>query len=214
MLTNLLVTGFGPFDTVETNTSELIVHELQNFPLERDGFCLRTRIFPVIYETASEEIMETILKTSPEIFIMIGVSVTAKELQLEQVARNLDCSETFDNQNVARKNHRILDDGPDQYLTSLPLDEYTAVLKQAGIPTRVSNHAGGFLCNHYYYRACHHFAVASIDCICLFVHVPNLVNGETIPLHITKLTVSGAANGILLLAQQIKERTISNETMG
>lgn len=208
MLTNLLVTGFGPFDTVETNTSELIVHELQNFPLERDGFCLRTRIFPVIYETASEEIMETILKTSPEIFIMIGVSVTAKELQLEQVAQNLDCSETFDNQNVARKNLRILDDGPDQYHTSLPLDEYTAVLKQAGIPTRVSNHAGGFLCNHYYYRACHHFATMPADCVCLFVHVPHLANGGHASHQNSKLSVSGAAKGILLLVRHIKKSMI------
>ncbi len=212
MLTNLLVTGFGPFDTVETNTSELIVRELQNFPLERDGFCLRTRIFPVIYETASEEITETILNTSPDILIMIGVSKTVKEMRLENIARNLDCSETFDNQNVTRKNLRILDDGPDQYRISLPLDEYAAILKQAGVPACVSNDAGGFLCNHYYYRACHHFATIPADCVCLFVHVPHLANGGHASHQNSKLSISDATKGILLLAQHIKESMISFDT--
>ncbi len=211
MLSNLLVTGFGPFHTVETNTSELIVQELQNKFVEKDGFCLQTRIFPVIYDRASEEITETIRTTNPEILIMIGVSKTAKKMQLEQVARNLDCSETFDNQNVVRKNHRILDDGPDQYCTSLPLDEYADTLTEAGISTIVSNDAGGFLCNHYYYRACHYFAVTPVDCVCLFVHVPNLENGGNVCRQKPNLSVSGVAEGILLLAQQIRNSMTSFE---
>ena len=209
MLTKLLVTGFGPFHAVETNSSELIVRELPNILGEKEGFSLRTRIFPVIYETASEEILETIRTTNPDVLIMIGVSESTNKLQLERVARNLDCSETFDNQSVVRKNQRILKDGPDQYVTALPLNEYADALNEAGIPTKVSEDAGGFLCNHYYYRACHHLAVVKADCNCVFVHVPNLQNGRNLSRQNSKPSVSSAAKGILFLAQQIKASMIS-----
>ena len=211
MLTRLLVTGFGPFHAVETNSSELVVRELPNILGEKQGFCLRTRIFPVIYETASEEILQTIRTTNPDVLIMIGVSESANKLQLERVARNLDCSETFDNQSVLRKNQRILNDGPDQYLTALPLNEYADALTEAGIPTQVSEDAGGFLCNHYYYRACHHLAVVQVDCNCLFVHVPSLLNCERKHSQDPKLSVSSAAKGIVLLVQKIKENMKSLE---
>ncbi|MDE0309859.1 MAG: pyroglutamyl-peptidase I [Acidiferrobacterales bacterium] len=205
MLANLLITGFGPFRGVETNSSELVVRELRNMTAEKHGFRLQARILPVVYETASATVCKAIDSTNPAIFIMTGVSNTAKELQLERVARNLDCSESCDNHETVRKNHRIVEEGPDRYSIDLPLDEYANALTEQGIPSRVSNDAGGFVCNHCYYRACHHVATFSVDCICLFVHVPDLVSGDHALNQSRILTVSSAANGILMLAQCIAQ---------
>ena len=88
-MTNLTVTGFGPFHKIETNASELIIRQLPSMIDPNDGFRLSTRVFPVIYQSASEHISETLRETSPDILIMLGVSRAAKELQLESVARNL-----------------------------------------------------------------------------------------------------------------------------
>ena len=210
MLTNLTVTGFGPFHTVETNSSGLVVQYLPAVLDENAGFHLNTRVFPVIYETASEQISKAIQMTEPDILIMVGVSENENELRLERVARNLDNSDVPDNQNVVRKNQRIIArNAPDEFCSSLPLDAYVEVLTNAGIPAQVSEDAGGYLCNHYYYLAHHHLKQMQTDCICLFVHVPNLVNNEFRSSSNSMLSVSTAVKGISLLAQQMKLNSIS-----
>ena len=205
MLTKLTVTGFGPFHTVETNSSELVVRQLSAVFDKNESFCVKTRIFPVIYETASEQISETIRVTKPDILIMVGVSEGENELRLERVARNLDNSDIPDNQNAVRKNQQIIArNAPDEFRSSLPLDTYVDVLTTAGIPAQVSDDAGGYLCNHYYYLAHHNLTLSQTDCVCLIVHVPNLVNDESRFSPNSMLSVSTAAKGISLLAQQMK----------
>ena len=213
-MTNLTVTGFGPFHKIETNASELIIRQLPSMIDPNDGFRLSTRVFPVIYQSASEHISETIRETSPDILIMLGVSRAAKELQLESVARNLDNSNVPDNQEIVRMN-RIINpnDAPDEYRSQLPVDSFVNELADLGIPARVSYYAGGFLCNHYYYLAHEYLTNNSIDCDCLFVHLPNLADHEYQSKSNSKLNIPIAARAVLLLAKQLKAGRTTSSSM-
>lgn len=205
MLTKLTVTGFGPFNAVKTNSSELVVRHMQDLTDDIEGLSLSTRVFPVIYKTATEQISETIRTTNPDILILTGLNGNSTGLELERVARNRDNSEIADNLGAVCKCPQIIaPNGPDEFRSSLPLRAYADALMNAGISARISDDAGGFLCNHYYYLARYHLMLTRPDCVCIFVHVPELVNDAAHSGRST-LKVSDAADAILLLARQIRQ---------
>lgn len=73
-----------------------------------------------------------------------------------------------------RQNGKVVDDGPDGYLTSLPADAMQAAIRSAGRPCRQSGSAGTYLCNATTYIALHHCARNHPDTICGFIHLPYL----------------------------------------
>jgi len=63
-------------------------------------------------------------------------------------------------------------DGPVAYRTDLPLAEWAAKIRKAGIPCRVSYHAGTYFCNAVLYLS--HLLVQqkSLTTRPLFIHLP------------------------------------------
>ena len=88
----------------------------------------------------------------------------------EKVAINLDDARLADNEGVMRNDVKILDNGPDAYFSTLPINEIVDAIKAQGIPASVSLSAGAFLCNHVFYVAQNKFAGTNVRSG--FVHVP------------------------------------------
>lgn len=166
----ILLTGFEPFPGVEENPSQLVVESFSG--TELPGVNLVSAILPVTYEGGEERIRGLIRQHRPDIALLTGVAGKTDPIRLERVALNLDDTDTPDNSGLVRKGRLILPDGPPAFFSNHPLIELEAALVGAGIPVKISNHAGAYLCNHVFYTARHEVDTLGLATKVGFMHVP------------------------------------------
>ena len=159
----VLLTGFEPFGNAPSNPSGEIVRQIS-------GDNIVTAILPVAYAQSAERLLSLIEEHKPDVVICLGQAEGRTAITPERVAINLDDARLADNQGVLRNDVKILQDGPDAYFSTLPVNELVAAIKAQGIPAAVSLSAGAFLCNHVFYVAQNKFAGS--DVLSGFVHVP------------------------------------------
>ena len=162
-MTKVLLTGFEPFGNATSNPSGEIVKQIS-------GDNIVTAILPVAYTQSAEQLLSLIEQHAPDVVICLGQAEGRTAITPERVAINLDDARLADNEGVLRNDVKILEDGPDAYFSTLPVNELVAAIKAQGIPAAVSLSAGAFLCNHVFYVAQNKFAGSSIRSG--FVHVP------------------------------------------
>ena len=162
-MTTILLTGFEPFGTATSNPSGEIVRQIS-------GDNIVTAILPVAYAQSAERLLSLIEEHKPDVVICLGQAEGRTAITPERIAINLDDARLADNQGVLRNDVKILEDGPDAYFSTLPVNEFVAAIKAQGIPAAVSLSAGAFLCNHVFYVAQNKFAGSDVRSG--FVHVP------------------------------------------
>lgn len=160
----VLVTAFGAFADVSENPSEALLERLREH-LGSDR--LRGEVLPVEYASGTR-IVELITECEPRLVLALGVARRARTARLERVARNLDDCETPDNRGVVRCGEAIVRGGPERLPSTLALEALQSRAEAAGLETEYSDDAGGFLCNHVFYRA-----RAATEAPCGFLHLPN-----------------------------------------
>lgn len=158
-MSTILVTGFEAFGEHETNPSQLVAETL-------DGVVL-----PVSYERAAEALRAAIEERKPEVVICLGLAHDRTAISVERWAHNLDEATTVDNEGVAGSGRAIEPDGPLARASTLAVDAIVAALQAEEIPVEVSRDAGGYLCNHVFYRL---MAALPAGARGGFVHVPPL----------------------------------------
>jgi len=162
-MTKVLLTGFEPFGTATSNPSGEIVKQIS-------GDNIVTAILPVAYAQSAEKLLNLIAEHNPDVVISLGQAEGRTAITPEKVAINLDDARLADNEGVVRNDVKILDNGPDAYFSTLPINEMVDAVKAQGIPASVSLSAGAFLCNHVFYVAQNKFAGTNVRSG--FVHVP------------------------------------------
>jgi pyroglutamyl-peptidase len=162
-MTTILLTGFEPFGTASSNPSGEIVKQIS-------GDNIVTAILPVAYAQSTERLLSLIEEHKPDVVICLGQAEGRTAITPERVAINLDDARLADNEGVSRNDVKILEDGPDAYFSTLPVNDIVAAIKAQGIPAAVSLSAGAFLCNHVFYVAQNKFAGSDVRSG--FVHVP------------------------------------------
>jgi pyroglutamyl-peptidase len=162
-MTTILLTGFEPFGTATSNPSGEIVKQIT-------GDNIVTAILPVAYTQSADRLLSLIEQHQPDVVICLGQAEGRTAITPERVAINLDDARLADNEGVLRNDVKILQDGPDAYFSTLPINELVAAIKAQGIPATVSLSAGAFLCNHVFYVAQNKFAGSDVRSG--FVHVP------------------------------------------
>jgi pyroglutamyl-peptidase len=162
-MTTVLLTGFEPFGTATSNPSGEIVKQIS-------GDNIVTAILPVAYTKSAQQLLALIAQHNPDVVISLGQAEGRTSITPEKVAINLDDARLADNEGVVRNDVKILDDGPDAYFSTLPLNAMVDAVKVQGIPAAVSLSAGAFLCNHVFYVAQNKFAGTKVRSG--FVHVP------------------------------------------
>lgn len=162
----ILATAFNPFGAAETNASETLLRALKD-----DAGVVRV-VLPTEYERAGREIVRLIRELRPQAVICFGVAGGADALRLERVARNWAEAAVPDNAGNLRNGQAIVPGAPDAYPATLPYDAMSAALEARGIPHVLSENAGGYVCNHTFFCACHEIAESGEEIACGFVHVP------------------------------------------
>ena len=168
-MTTILLTGFEPFGNATSNPSGEIVKQIS-------GDNIVTAILPVAYTQSAERLLSLIEQHKPDVVICLGQAEGRIAITPEKVAINLDDARLADNEGVLRNDVKILQDGPDAYFSTLPVNDIVAAIKAQGIPAAVSLSAGAFLCNHVFYVAQN--KLRGSDVRSGFVHVPLMDSQE------------------------------------
>ncbi|MEY4178942.1 MAG: Pyrrolidone-carboxylate peptidase [Planctomycetota bacterium] len=162
---SVLVTAFEPYDRWEANSSWLTLVELtRNMPSEPR---LVTRRYPVDFLQAQKR-LEKDLEGDFDFVLHLGQAPGSGNIRLEAIALNLGSSLKDDPE---RPNVLVLD-GPLAYRSPLPLSVWADQLRKAGIPARVSFHAGTYLCNALLYYSLHLAQQRGLRTQAAFIHLP------------------------------------------
>lgn len=169
MATTALVTGFDPFGGHSVNPSAEIATRLSG--REIAGARVVGRVLPVDLLGIDAAIARALAETRPSLVIALGLAASEPVIRLERVALNVADFTTPDNTGAVRRNEPLDPAGPDARFSRLPLEAILTATLAAGIPARLSETAGLYLCNALMYRL---LARLPADVPGGFIHLPPL----------------------------------------
>jgi pyroglutamyl-peptidase len=140
-----LITGFEPYGGRRVNPSAEVVKRLDGAKVE--ALTVLGRILPVSYRSLQAKIDSLLDEFEPALVLSLGLRPGDPTIRIERVAVNLADFEIADNDGALIRNEPLQGGSPAAMLSTLPLRSIEQALLSAGIPARVSNTAGTFLCN-------------------------------------------------------------------
>lgn len=175
LTTDVLLTGFAPFDGAEVNESWEAVR-LAAPALRAEGMAVVERELPVEFGRASTLLAEAVRELRPRLVIAVGLAAGRSALTPERVAVNIRDARIPDGAGARPIDEPVVPGGPVGYFSSLPIKAMTASLMVEGIPAAVSQTAGTYVCNDVFYALQHLLAtdpaLADSGIRGGFVHVP------------------------------------------
>lgn len=195
-LPRVLMSGFEPFGSFEFNPSwQALVRASQGGLLPPDARFGLVEV-PVTFDRAFVVFKRALLGFCPDVALCFGVhggisGRGAETIYIERLARNRDAASKADNQGQVRAQCAIHPNAPLEISTRFAVEPFVSTLASDGFEAEVSDDAGGYLCNHLYFRAAHAFGA---EIPILFVHVPPVEGvGGT-------MTLNRLASAVSLLA--------------
>lgn len=149
----VLVTGFGPYGDEADNPSGAIARRIDGTQI--GGHDVRGRVLPVDTEAVRDALAEAIDSIRPKVVLVTGVAPGRVAPALERVAINVRDFPIPDIAGRTPVDRPVVAQGPDAYLTTLPVKAVVEAWRAEGIPGYVSNTAGTYLCNQTFYLARH-----------------------------------------------------------
>ena len=191
-LRTVLVTAFEPFGGEEENASEKILKAL---PDETGNLRIEKEVLPVVFRKAAEQALGRIMALKPDAVVCLGQAGGRDAITPERVAVNVMDARIPDNEGNRPEDEPVLEDGPAAVFSTLPVKAMVRAVKDAGVPARLSDTAGTFVCNALMYEVLAVLQQAGNTMPCGFIHVPYLdgqVPGNTAP----SIALSDAVRGI------------------
>ena len=164
-----LVTGFEPFGGRSLNPSGEIARRLDGTTIA--GVRVAGRVLPVDLARVGDAIAQILDEIDPVAVIALGQADGEPVIRLERVALNLADFEIADNAGHKASEAPVLPGAAPGLWSRLPLPAIRAALLALGIPARMSNTAGTYLCNATMYRF---LTAVPASVPCGFIHLPLL----------------------------------------
>lgn len=168
----VLITGFEPFGGSDINSSWETAARVGQLP--PNDVNIEVRLLPVSFWRAGEAVREILNEARPDVLIMLGQRGKGQSIDVERIAVNLMDSSMADNDGVCPQEQPIVKDGESAYFSNLPVKALRDALLQKGIPSKVSNSAGLYVCNATYYNALDEIYRHSLPTKAVFVHLPKI----------------------------------------
>jgi pyroglutamyl-peptidase len=164
-MTTVLITAFEPYERWEENSSWLALVELtQNLPSTP---LVTTRLYPVDFAAMRERLSDD-LAADYDYALHLGQAPGSARIRMEAMGVNIGGRPD----DVPERFRPLVPHGPAAYQTALPLGDWVAKLRRAGIPSEVSYHAGTYVCNATLYLS-HYIAEQSgRKTASAFLHLP------------------------------------------
>src|ERR1700759_2211971 len=166
----ILITGFEPFGGMTYNPSAEIADALDG--AEIGGARVVGRRIAVDFARHRTQLEALFGEIAPVLYVGFGLATGADMIRIERVGVNLADFELADNAGARHRGQAIEADGPAARAATLPCAAIRAALLEAGIPARLSNSAGSYLCNANLYTALGLCAALRPAPPCGFIHLP------------------------------------------
>ena len=166
---HLLITGFDPFGGETVNPSWEAVSRL---PDTIGEYRLTKLQIPTVFSLAARTVLDAAGDDIPDVILCIGQAGGRDAVTPERIAVNMASATIADNAGISPKEEPILPGGPDGIFATVPVARMAEAIREAGLPGKISNTAGTFVCNDTLYRLLHHFAGTGTRVG--FIHVPHL----------------------------------------
>ncbi len=187
----LLITGFGPFAKHTQNASWESVTRAQ--PTLPPDWTIEKLQVPVLWGNAPKLVKDA-LSDDVRAIVVFG-QAGDPEIRLERIAVNASTRHIEDIEGMRFDAEHIEPDGPPAYYTGLPYQRLLATLQRDAIPSRISLHAGGYLCNFTFYHLMHHVHHRRAGLVAGFVHVPDL----------ERMGLEVLTQGVEIIAREVSE---------
>ena len=189
----LLITGFEPFDGKTVNPSWEAVRRL---PDRIGQYELCKLEIPTVYSRAARMVLEKAEEIGADVIISVGQAGGRDAVTPERIGVNIRDARIPDNGGVLYRGERVAPEGPAAYFSTLPVEAMSQAVRDAGIPSAVSNTAGCYVCNDVLYTLLNRYAGTRVRVG--FIHVPYLPEQGTPNLPLDK-TVKALERAILAL---------------
>ncbi len=207
----ILVTGFDPFGDDTINPASLILDEL---PEVIGNHIVTTQQIPTSAQRSHNVLKDVLSQECYDAVISIGQAGGRPDLTLERVAINLDEFRIADNDGEVLTGKKICEDGPDGYLSKLPLKGMIASIQGRKIPASISYSAGTFVCNHVFYLANYFLSQQGKDCQATFIHVPYLPEQVALKPQYPSMSLNMMVEGVIAAIEAIDSDDSTYHTGG
>ena len=171
----VLVTGFEPFDGATSNPSEDVARLLHH--AEVSGCRVNGGLLPCVFGAATRELFRLIAAHDPVLVICVGLAGERIAVTPERAALNVVDARIPDNAGRQPVDEPVVRGGPAAYWSTLPVKAIVAEISGRGIPAKVSESAGTFVCNHVFYGLMHRLRRRK-RIRAGFIHIPPATNGS------------------------------------
>jgi pyroglutamyl-peptidase len=164
----LLLTAFDPFGGDTVNPAQEAVKLV---PEKIDAVDIVKLEVPTVFRKSIDKLAAAIEQEKPDVVLCVGQAGGRFDVTPERVAINVDDARIPDNEGNQPVG-TIYDDGPAAYFATLPIKAMVKAIRDAGLPSSVSNSAGTFVCNHIMYGLLYHLDKHFPHIRGGFIHVP------------------------------------------
>ena len=173
----ILVTAFEPFGGDVLNASQEILNAL---PATIGGVRLEKRLLPVTFFAASVIAVEAAAALRPDAIVCLGQAGGRDAVTPERVAVNHMDAKIPDNDGFQPVDQPVIPNAPAAYFSTLPVKAMVDHMRGVGVPARLSDSAGTYVCNALMFAMLHRMR----EIPCGFIHVPYLTGqrkGDEMP---------------------------------
>jgi pyroglutamyl-peptidase len=172
MTGRVLIAGFEPYGGRALNPAARLATALDGQRIA--GATMVGRLLPVAFAGLRERLEACLAEVRPSIALAVGLAPGEAMIRLERFGVNLADFEIPDNAGARMSDAPILPEGVTALAATLPLRAIERALLAGGIPARISNTAGTYLCNAALYTLLASAARAGTTTRCGFIHLPYL----------------------------------------
>lgn len=169
MSKRILFTGFERYGAGEANPTEALADALNGLSI--DGCAVIAAKLPVRMKSMPGALQKLIDETEPHAILLSGLWPGEPVIRLERLAINFAEFGIPDNDGQLLS-EKVSGNGLEAVRCTWPAERIERALLSHGIPARLSEHAGTFLCNAALYRALMY--CSGKDLPIGFMHVPYL----------------------------------------
>ncbi len=199
----LLLTAFDPFGGEAVNPALEAVKQVRS--QIGDVEVVKVEV-PTVFGKSIDTVTAAIERERPDVVLCIGQAGGRYDLTPERVAINLDDARIRDNEGNQPIDRPIFSDGAPAYFATLPIKAMVKGIREAGIPSSVSNSAGTFVCNHLMYGVLYTLDKKYPGVRGGFMHVP-FIPGQVVnrPSPAPSLALADIVRGIEAAVEAIAE---------
>lgn len=199
---NILITGFDPFGGEAINPA---LEAVKLLPDEIDGHKIDKLEIPTVFHKSKEVVKEQLNQKEYDIVLAIGQAGGRFELTPERVGINIDDARIPDNEGNQPIDEVIQTTGAAAYFSNLPVKRMTEGIKSQGVPARLSNTAGTFVCNHILYQLGYLEATQFPNIKFGFIHVPFIPEQVTDKVEKPSMSLETIAKGLKVALEVVIE---------